>query len=187
MADALTWSNWINIGILATTGLVGILAWLGARNSAKEACSSQDQATAAAKRSASAAQDAAGIHARMLGLEQLRQVEATLDAKRAKLHAEKTTKDVLQFDKPSKDTYLTIMNSGQSAAHCLEILVNGKPVNEYQEFLPKLEGTASIGPVGRLDLRMTFFMEGELRPPFEVTLAWDDESGMRGEWAGTIT
>lgn len=187
VADDITWSIGVNLGILVTTALVGILSWLGARQSATKAQSSHEKATAAATRSASAAQDSADIHARMLELEQLRQAESTLDAKRAKLHAEKSTKDVWRFDRPDKDTFLTITNSGQSAADKLEIQINGKPVNDYKEFIQKLSAGSSAGASGRLDLMMTFFMSGELVLPFDVTLAWDDESGIRGRWSGTIT
>jgi len=180
-------SNWINIGILAATLLAGFLSWLGARQSARKARKAQDQANFAAQRSAAAAEDAARAQARMLDLEQLRQADAALDVKRAKLHAEKTSREVHRFDKPAKDWYLTILNSGQSAARALQVLANGRQLGDYREFIDKLPPNASIGANGRLDLMIAFYMQGKLYPPFELTLTWDDDSGIRGQWAGTIT
>lgn len=187
MSVEFTWSNWINFGLLCMTALVGLLSWLGSRKSAKEARADQEEANAAARRSAIAAEEATKLQARIVQLEEARQSQSEIDARRARLHAERTSKDVFRFNRPEKDSYLTIFNSGQSSASRLEVFVNQKPLNEYQEFHPKLPERASIGSNGRLDLLMMFFVGGALQLPFEVRLAWDDSSGSRGEWAGTIS
>src|SRR5438132_7737148 len=96
-------SNWINFGILVVTGLVGILTWWGTRQSAREARAYQEGACAAANRSASAAEKAAGDQRRMVEIESQRHTEAALEAKRARLHAERTRKSVFRFGKPDSD------------------------------------------------------------------------------------
>jgi hypothetical protein len=179
-------SNWINLGIFVVTALVGILAWLGTRQAAREARSSQEAANAAAARSASAAEDATRLQRRMVEIESQRHEEAALDARRARLKAEKTRREVHRFNRIYHDDCLTIFNTGRVTAVRLDVRVNDRPLAEYDEFPIKLPDNASVGPDGRLDLLFMLFMGGRLRVPFDVRLTWDDESGLRGDWNGTV-
>jgi len=181
------WSNWINLGLLLATGLVGILTWYGASRSAREALDAQNQANVAAARSAAAAEDAAKYQHRMMEIENQRHEESAIDAKRAILHAKITTKPAFRFNRSESDTFLTIVNSGKSTAKNLKVTINQKPMNEYGECATKLPTDATIGPNGHIDFMLIYFLSGELHPPFNVSLTWDDDSAFPGEWLGAVS
>lgn len=182
-------SNWINLGILIVTAFLGILSWLGARQSSREAQESQEQASTAAARSAAAAEDVAKLQRRIVEIETQRHEEAALDARRAKLHAELAKKTVPHgYDGKSSrsESFLVIANSGHAGARRIKITLNHKPISEYDEFVNRLPPDCSIGPGGRIELHYMLLREGKLCPPFTVALEWEDESPIRGAWAGTV-
>jgi hypothetical protein len=139
-------SNWINLGLFLVTGVVGLLAWYGARSAAREAKSAQDQAVSAAERSALAAEKTTQIQSRFLMIEEERRRQVEVESKRAYLTAEIVEKHTVRFKEPSKDCFLVIKNSGPSTAREIGVLVNGKPLSDYREFLVKLPTDAVIGP-----------------------------------------
>ncbi len=180
-------SNWINLGILIVAGLVGILAWLGACNAAKEARKSQDEANKAAKRSASAAERANSIQTDILKIEESRQAEAAAESRRAALTAGILEKDAFHFDEPTKELYLVIRNTGASCARDIEVLVDDCPLNDYREFPTKIPSDAHIGPQGDLELVFWLTASGKLKCPFRVALSWSDDSGQRNSWSSTLS
>ena len=180
-------SNWINLGILIVTAGLGTLSWWSARQSAREARADQEAAASAASRSALAAEEVALLQARIVAMESQRHEEAAFEARRARLHAEGTTTPVDRHGRPDREKLLTIINSGQATARRLEIRVEGRALGTYNEFYGGLPADASIGPGGHLDLPYVLFRNGDLRVPFSVALAWDDDSEMRGEWSGSVT
>lgn len=180
-------SNWINLGILLVTALVGILVWLATRNSAREAHAYQREANAAAVRSASAAEEATKLQRRMVEIENLRQTDAALDANRASLHAEITTRQAIRAGGPRQEQHLAVVNSGQACATHLQIRINNKPIGEYSEIQTPLAEDASIGPRGKLELLFKPRLDpGSLQRPFNVELTWDHASGTPGTWQGTV-
>lgn len=182
----LDWSNWINIGILCVTALAGILSWLGARTSAIEANSALRDSVNAARKSAEAAEESARLQAKIVEIEQQRSGDAAIESRMARLHAVRKLVDVHRFDKPEKDSHLSIINTGKAAALNVEILIDGRPVREFAEFGNRLPQAPSIGTNGHLDLPYVRFSGGSLGISFQVHLSWDDDSGVRGSWTGTI-
>lgn len=186
MIAELDWSNWINIGIMCATALAGFLSWLGARTSAREANAALRQSVNAAQKSALAAEESARLQAKIVEIEELRSGDAAIESRKAVLHAERKMVDVHRFDKPEKDSYLSIINTGKAGASNVEILVNDQPIAEFTEFLTRLPPAPSIGANGHLDVRYEPLLGRSLRSSFQVRLSWDDESGVRGTWSGTI-
>jgi hypothetical protein len=182
-------SNWINLGILTVTALVGILAWLGARHAALEARKQQQEANAAATRSASAAEEATRLQAKALELEESRQQDTLLDSRRAKLRC--TIEREQKFSSSGKlqnDTYLVIANNGQSAARNIQASIGGDSFDDCGQILNDQPiGTYVIGSESELRFHLCLYMGGGIHPPFETAISWDDESGVRGQWEGTVT
>lgn len=115
MIDVLTWSNLINLAILFVTSLVGILAWLGARHSAREARQDQQRASEAALRSASAAEDATRLQGRMVELEEQRARDTAAESLQAALSAEYAREQQLNASgRPQNDFFVIIKNQGKA-------------------------------------------------------------------------
>jgi hypothetical protein len=174
-------TNWINLGLLVVTALVGILAWMGARRSAREAHNSQMEAVEEAKRSAHASEVANTIHARMVELEEQRQTEYNTESRRAILRAEYTeeSRDFLFM------SYLIISNEGMETARNIEITLGDKPFLHYH--VPKLTesrpvSAVTVGPGAHVKL----FCSQQVLPA-RCALEWDDDSGRRGRWTHTLT
>lgn len=180
-------SNWINFGILTVTALVGVLTWLGARRSAREALESQNEAVRAAGRSASAAETANTIQTRLVEIEEQRQQDSAMEATRAVLVAEvERIPRVLGSGKEIKDFHLVVRNLGVAAAERLDIRLEGKPIAEHGRAMARQPVSEMIvGARSRLHFPLT--VTPDWGPPFVCELAWEDDSGMPGRWKGTLT
>ena len=187
--NALDISNRINLGILAVTALVGILAWLGARKAAREAGRQQDKANAAAERSASAAEQANDVHSEILRIEQERHEETKLQSKRAILRAEIVTKEVPRYgrsDTIDKELYFVIKNSGAAAAHKVGIMINDKPFNDFKEFERKFPDDVVIGAGADYRIGFSLTMKSELLSRFCIALSWSDDL-VEDSWQTTLS
>ena len=178
-------SNWINFGILFVTALVGVLCWLGARNAAREAREDQRIANDAAKRSASAAEEANTIQTRFVEIEESRESASAAAAEKAALAAKRAILTA-QIKKRSPGSVLVIRNSGPACAREIEVLMNESPLNEYREFDTTLPAGSEIAPGGTLELPYVLFRNGKLWPPFHVALSWSDDSDQRGTWDSSL-
>jgi hypothetical protein len=178
-------SNWINLGILVMTALVGILTWLGSRNAAREARQDQEAANAAADRSASAAEEANKIQTRLVEIEEQRHQQAALDEKKAAL-----TASLDRTRKPSGQLInhwdLVVSNQGAATARNLAIKLKDKPFDPIRSASsPSRVCEIVIGPGA--EIKCPVPGDAEFRPPFECELSWDDDSGIRGSWRSTLT
>jgi hypothetical protein len=177
-------SNWINLGILTVTALVGILAWLGARHAALEARKQQQEANAAATRSASAAEEATRLQAKALELEESRQQDAAISATKANVTAE------LIAD--GGKTSLLLSNRGGAMATNLSIEVKPETNIASIQLTKNCNHFAVSTPPQDLKLASgsTFGYQAIINrgfhPPFDVAIEWDDDSGQRGRWEGTL-
>ena len=152
------------------------------------------EANASALRSAKTAEEATEIQRRILEIENQRRTESAIEAKRAKLSVSITrrrTPTLVGGGERDVD-FLTIKNSGQATAHIREILVQEKPLAECEEFPKKLSEDASVGPGGSLDLLLLLrrpepLMPEPLHMPFAVRVTWEDDSGILGEWTGSVS
>jgi len=180
-------SNWINLGILVVTALVGILAWVRARKAAREAHDDQESATKSATRSAAAAEAANEIQMRLVEIEEQRQEGASLEVREAKLSARIDREPRYRAGRvATTDYYLVVSNAGRAGASNLEIKLGGKAIDEQPGVrMRQASFEMSIGPSG--DIRFPLAVSRGWAPPFECQLAWDDDSGVRGAWQGTLT
>jgi type II secretory pathway pseudopilin PulG len=189
MWDELTLSNLLNVGILAVTALVGILAWLGARKSAREAREDQARANAAADRSAEAAEEALRLQRRVVELEEQRARETATDTQRAVLDAKYVREQRMTANgKLQSEFFVNVRNKGQATARDLRVVVDGVPADEHdQVMLNRPMSECTVGAGGELRLRLTLHLGGGLSAPFDVSIDWSDESGIPGHWEGTLS
>jgi len=174
-------TNWINLGLLAITGIVGVLSWRGARQAAKEARTDQQAANFAAVRSASAAEQANTIQKRLVEIEEKRERQKAVSSKKAALTAAiQRSGDKIGYD-------LVVSNRGACPAKDIEVFVNNQPLNDWEEFQPKIPEDCKIGPGGTFQSFFVLFRAGKLNLPYHVTLQWSDESSARGFWESTLT
>jgi hypothetical protein len=178
-------SNWINLGILVVTGLAGILAWLGSRSAAREARQDQEAANAAADRSASAAEEANKIQARMVEIEEQRHQQAALDEKKAVLIA-RLDRAWHSSGRLVNHWELVVSNRGAATARNLAIKLKDKPFEAIKSpCSPSRACEIVIGPGA--EIKRPLPGDAEFRPPFECELSWDDDSGIRGSWKSMLT
>ena len=164
-------SNWINLGILLVTGVVGILSWIGARKSAKEAGRQQVQANEAATRSADAAEKAVKI-------EEERQKQADMQSRKAHLACSVDKRQVFRHGRSQiigDEWWLVIKNTGAASAVDVKILLNGRPIDECHEFQGKFPEQFEISPKSSFERK--FEPSKQLHQPFNVELSWSDDSG----------
>jgi hypothetical protein len=174
-------TNWINLGLLAITGIVGVLSWRGARQAAKEAHTDQQAANLAAVRSASAAEQANTIQKRLVEIEEKRERQKAVSSKKAILTA------AIQRSGDKSSYALIVSNRGACPAKDIEVFVNDQPLNDWKEFLTKIPEDCKIGPGGTFQSIFLLFRAGKLMPPYHVILRWSDESSARRGWESTLT
>ncbi len=179
MIAELDWSNWINIGILVVTFLVGILAYLGAKRAANKAHKDQQEANAAALRSATAAEIATRLQAKIVELEETRQQKMLLDAQKARLQ--------VSIKQKENNPCLTIENHGQAAAQNLSMFISGDSVDNIDEISKPIPiASYTVDPKTSVEILYLRKHTGGLQPPFHTFLEWDDDSGTRGHWEGKV-
>jgi hypothetical protein len=168
-------SNWINLGIFVITGLVGLLSWYGARKAAREARTEQRRANDAADRSATAAQ-------RSVEIELKRDADSAIEARRARLRVERKR---VQGSRREMN-FMSIINGGSAAASNIQLELNGTPYSEWQAIMgTKMDADLKIGAFSHFDIKVPAH-DGRAKFPFKIVMAWDDDSGMRGNWVGTL-
>jgi hypothetical protein len=181
-------SNWINLGILGVTALVGILAWLGARKSAKEAHKDQRDANAAAVRSANAAEEATRLQNRIVEIEEQREDQAGQLERRAALRARyERDQRITSVGKIQTSFFVVVENTGRASARNLQIVVDGTPVDDHRQvMLDRPSSECVVGPGGELRLGLSLYLGGGLHTPFDVAIDWEDGTGELGHWEGTL-
>ncbi len=80
---------------------------------------------------------------------------------------------------------LVIENKGPAEASEIVILLNGKPLSEYQGFVGGQPDIRRVGPYSSYHYLMALTMGMDLS--FEITIAWVDDSGEAGRYLTTLT
>lgn len=170
-------SNYINLGLLIVTLIVGLFSiWISSK-AARDARDNQQRANDAAER-------AAECQMRTTQIEQARYDKSILDAKRALLHAELGWVPEQMGGVETKQNYIAVVNSGQATATSLQTLINGKAIATLREFA-QLPADVTVGPRGYV--RIPYDPFGDMQAPFAVELEWTDMSDERGHWVGSVS
>lgn len=80
---------------------------------------------------------------------------------------------------------LVIENKGPAEAREIVILLNGKPLSEYEGFVGDQKEIRKIGPYSSFHYRLALCYGMELS--FEITITWIDDSGEPGFYKTTLT
>jgi len=108
-----------------------------------------------------------------------KQRELELDKKRASLKLDpKETNDRVGYR-------LHILNSGQSEARNVQVLLDDKPIREHPLAMTGSDILAKTGPNSKVSCIMA--ISKACSPPFEICITWDDNSREQGKYSGTIT
>ncbi len=135
-------------------------------------------AIVALRRSARAAAEANAAQRRLVAIEEARESERRTQSQRALLRP--------SLRKTGKSDYrLCVSNAGASAARDLRIMLDGKPLAEHDaavtgDTLPDL-----VGPHSEVTCLLALHMQ--CAPPFQIELAWKDDSEQPGSFKGTLT
>jgi hypothetical protein len=80
---------------------------------------------------------------------------------------------------------LVVVNTGQGTARNVGLTLDSKPLLEHGA-IPRGEHEAkTIGPESEVSYCMA--IHRSCRPPFELTVTWDDDSGQKGHYGTTLT
>jgi hypothetical protein len=115
--------------------------------------------------------------ARLLGIEEQRDADRLTQARQAALRA------ALRSDLTGGHC-LHISNRGRGAARRIQILMDGKPLDEH----PAVHSGVRIPEVieaGSEISRHVFTCDSN--PPFEVEITWEDDSNVPGRYQTTLT
>ena len=80
---------------------------------------------------------------------------------------------------------LVIENKGPAEAREIAILLNGKPLSEYQGFVRDQTEIRKVGPYSSFHYLMALCFGMEIS--FEITITWNDDSGEPGLYQTTLT
>lgn len=117
------------------------------------------------------------LQKRLLELEE----EKARESKRAILSAYITQ----EFGSKRMNKVLRIENSGMSAAHIEEILVDGVSIYEHGAFLHRDEPVRVIGPRSHVDFLLVLTLG--MKPPSHIKITWVDATREKQEFETTLT
>jgi hypothetical protein len=80
---------------------------------------------------------------------------------------------------------LVVTNTGRGTAHNVAITIDDKPVLEHPAVPQGQDEATVIGPNSEISYIMALHMS--CHPPFKLAATWDDESGVQGRYATTLT
>ncbi len=114
---------------------------------------------------------------RQVEIEEIREKDRQKEMHKADLVA-------LLIDDNGRDL-LVIDNKGPAEAREIVILLNGKPLSEYQGFVRNQPEIRAVGPYSSFHYLMALTMGMDLS--FEITITWVDDSKEVGRYLTTLT
>jgi hypothetical protein len=114
---------------------------------------------------------------RLVEIEEVRERDRQKEMRKADLAARLKDDD-------SRDL-LVIENKGPAEAREIVILLNGKPLSEYEGFVGDQKEIRKVGPYSSFHYLMVLCCGMELS--FEITITWKDDSGEPGLYQTTLT
>lgn len=114
---------------------------------------------------------------KMLQIETERENDRQLEKQKAKIKAHL---EHLQHGRYE----LIIENYGTSKARNIEVMLNEKPLSDFNDIQPPIISDFAIEPQSSFSCH---WKTGDPdRPPFEAVIRWSDDSGQPGHWCGTL-
>ena len=114
---------------------------------------------------------------RQVEIEEIREKDRQKDMRKANLVARLKNDDGRRL--------LVIENKGPSEARDITILLNGRPLSEYQGFVQQKEEIRSVGAFSSFHYLMVLVMGMDLS--FEIAITWVDDSEETGHYNTTLT
>lgn len=127
------------------------------------------------------------LQARIVALEEAREKDRLAEKQKANLIA-KIIKEALPRSGSIKiDTnyYLQIENKGSSEARDVKVVLDGKPLLEHPTILKNIKEITQVGP--NTDFRYLLVLSTQGRPPSNIEITWEDDSGEPGKYSTTLT
>jgi len=124
---------------------------------------------------------------RLVDIEEVREKDRLAEKNKANLTA-KIIKEALPRSGSIKiDTnyYLQIENKGSSEARDVKVVLDGKPLLEHPTILKNIEEITQVGP--NTDFRYLLVLSMQGRPPSNIEIEWEDDSGEPGNYSTTLT
>lgn len=119
---------------------------------------------------------------RLVDIETARERDRLLKARKAALVARIVTEGARSIQEVS---FLVIENRGEAAARCVWVVLDGTPFGQHPACVEELADDLRIGPSS--DARFVLAINNDCMPPFDLQLAWQDDSGEPGVYRSTLT
>jgi hypothetical protein len=116
---------------------------------------------------------------------QKRQVEIEEIREKDRIKAMRKADLVARLVDDDRWDLLVIENKGSAEAREIVILINGRPLSEYEGFVDSHSEIRRVGPYSSFHYPMVLTMS--MNPSFELTITWVDDSGETGLYQSTLT
>ena len=122
------------------------------------------------------------LQRRVVGIEEGREQRQLEDQSKADLIA----RIVTEGEGGSKTYLLEIRNDGEADARQVEVIMDGKPLNQHPAFFKSQEIIRKVPR--KSTIRYPLILRLGTSPPFDISVRWaDDFSDSRGPFEGTLT
>lgn len=120
----------------------------------------------------------ADLQKRLVEIEEARDQERKKTIKKAQLSA--------HIEEYGRNNHrLVVENAGNAEARNINLTMDGKPFDEHQAAVSGEGKISRIGAHSQATRLLALTMR--CAPPFELEIAWDDDSGEKGSYQTTLT
>lgn len=118
------------------------------------------------------------IQCRLVQIEQSREQARVLQSQQAVIRAELCKLGTGNWR-------LVVRNSGQSTACNVTLALDGQPFTEHKATVRGEQEIREIGPES--EISYCIVISNECKPPFDLEVTWDDDSGRKGQYRTTLS
>jgi hypothetical protein len=123
---------------------------------------------------------------RLVEIEEARERDRVAEKQKANLTARIDTEVLTSGTRRVTQYFLCIANEGAGEARAIKVKLDGVPLLKHQTTQPTVKQEIDhVGP--KSSFRYKLFTADQLRPPSEIEISWEDDSGEPGKYKTSLT